>query len=143
MLAEWLERSEAAGLRSKADPVASGDQRNFVAPMAVAPAEPCTISMAASRTFPAAAVFATAPAGTIASRNGSAMVTPTPLRAVRREMCFCVMNMSAPGVLSWGPEVLRLCGGYRAASVVVSAASSRPIWNAGLFTTPRMNCDMR
>ena len=75
------------GLRSNADPVASGDQRNFVAPIAVAPAEPCTISMAASRTFPDAA-FAAAPAGTMASRNGSATVTPRPFRAVRREMCF-------------------------------------------------------
>src|SRR4030095_13694664 len=34
-------------------------------------------------------------AGTIASRNGSAIVTPTPLRTARRERCFCVMYMVA------------------------------------------------
>ena len=32
-------------------------------------------------------------AGTIASSNGSATVTPTPFSTVRREMCFCVMNI--------------------------------------------------
>src|SRR5262245_54880723 len=34
-------------------------------------------------------------AGTMASRNGSAMVTPTPLRTARRERGFCVMYMIA------------------------------------------------
>ena len=46
-----------------------------------------------SRVLPLAAVCASAvPAGTIDSRNGSAIVTPTPCRNVRRDRCFLVMN---------------------------------------------------
>jgi hypothetical protein len=61
----------------------------------VAPAEPCTISIAATRTLPAA-VFANAVlAGTIASMSGNAIVTPMPRRTVRREMCFLVRNSIA------------------------------------------------
>ncbi len=60
----------------------------------VAPAEPCTISIADSRTFfEAAAVFANAvAAGDIASSTGSAIVTPRPRSSVRRDMCFFVRN---------------------------------------------------
>ena len=36
---------------------------------------------------------ATCRAGTIASRNGSATVTPMPFRTVRRDRCFLVMNI--------------------------------------------------
>ena len=76
---------------AKADPVACGDHRYFWAPMAVAPAEPWTISMAASRTLPAV-VFANAVlAGIMASSRGRAMVTPMPRSMVRREMCFRVI----------------------------------------------------
>ena len=60
----------------------------------VAPAEPCTISMAASRTLPAAVLANTVRAGTIASSNGNAIVTPMPRSTVRREMCFLVMNIA-------------------------------------------------
>ncbi len=61
-------------------------------PIFVLPAAPCTCSMQERRIFPAAAVFAhTVRAGTIASRNGSAIVTPIPRRTVRRETCFFVM----------------------------------------------------
>jgi hypothetical protein len=64
--------------------------------MAVAPAEPCTISIAARRTLPAAVLANTVRAGAIASRNGSAIVTPMPRRTVRREMCFCVIYIVSP-----------------------------------------------
>ena len=76
------------GDRSKALPCAAGDQRLFLPPNAVAPADPCTISMHTSRVLPGAdAVFAQAvPAGTIASRSGSATVAPMPRSTVRREM---------------------------------------------------------
>ena len=37
------------GERSKPVPVAAGDQRFWVAPQALAPADPCTISMQTSR----------------------------------------------------------------------------------------------
>ncbi len=61
-------------------------------PIAVLPADPCTISMHARRTL-AGAFANTRPAGTIASMNGSATVTPIPFRTVRREMRFCEMNI--------------------------------------------------
>ena len=63
----------------------------------MAPAEPCTISIADSRTFrDAAAVLANAvAAGDIASSTGSAIVTPRPRRTVRRDMCFFVRNSIA------------------------------------------------
>src|SRR5262245_40769552 len=45
----------------------------------------------------AAAVCASAvAAGTIASRSGSARVTPAPLSTVRREICRFVRNISVP-----------------------------------------------
>src|SRR5438876_8843119 len=47
-----------------------------------------------------------APAGSIASRNGRATVTPMPFRTVRREMCFIVMCMSPL------PLLLRIRGGH-------------------------------
>src|SRR5258708_22194058 len=51
--------------------------------------------MQTRRTFLPSAVFAHAvPAGTIASRNGSAIVTPIPLRTVRRDRAFFVRYMS-------------------------------------------------
>ena len=58
----------------------------------VAPADPCTISMAASRTLPAAVLANAVRAGTIASNIGNAIVTPMPRSIVRRDMCFLVMN---------------------------------------------------
>ncbi len=57
---------------------------------------PCGKPMNANR-FGAvpAAVFANAiAAGLIASRSGSAMPAPTPFRIVRREMCFCEINIA-------------------------------------------------
>ena len=55
------------------------------APKVVAPATPCTISIATRRNFfvPAAPASAVA-AGVMASRKGSAIDTPSPLRTVRR-----------------------------------------------------------
>ena len=63
----------------------------------MAPAEPCTISIADRRTFfDAAAVLANAvAAGVIASSTGSAIVTPRPRSIVRRDMCFFVRNSIA------------------------------------------------
>src|SRR5215467_12254169 len=52
--------------------------------------------MAPNRVLPLAAVCASAvPAGTIDSRNGSAIDTPTPRRNVRRDRCILLMNISA------------------------------------------------
>ncbi len=68
--------------------------------MAVLPALPCTISMHTRRCFdaaaPAAVLAYTVLAGTIASRNGSAAVTPMPFKMARREMCFFEMYMTSP-----------------------------------------------
>src|SRR5205823_9313149 len=47
------------------------------------------------RSAPAAADATMPRAGTIASRNGSATVAPTPRRNVRRGMCFPVMKSKA------------------------------------------------
>ena len=73
-------------------PTAAGDQRFFSRPNLVAPADPCTISMAARRTLPAAVLANTVRAGTIASNIGNAIVTPMPRSTARRDMCFLVMN---------------------------------------------------
>src|SRR5262249_39123980 len=84
------------GDNSYADPTAAGDQRFRFAPKFVLPAAPCTISMATSRMrFAAdAAPWASAlPAGTIASRKGSAIVAPIPFRTVRLGRCFFVKYM--------------------------------------------------
>src|SRR5687767_15215860 len=43
--------ARALGLRSNADPAVAGAHRLLVAPKAVLPAEPCTISMATRRSF--------------------------------------------------------------------------------------------
>src|SRR5437868_1485212 len=64
-----------------------------LAPNAVAPATPWTISIAIRRTGgpPAAPALADgAAAGAIASRNGSAIETPSPFRTVRRARCLPV-----------------------------------------------------
>ncbi len=55
-------------------------------------------------------------AGTIASSSGSPIVTPRPFNTARRERCFLVMNI----------------GFFSTAD-----------WNAALWTTPRMNADIR
>src|SRR5690242_13434587 len=81
------------GVRSKSRPTAAGAHRFSLIPICVLPADPCTISMHDSLVLAAAAVRANAPAGTIASRNGSATVTPMPLRTVRRDSRFCVRNI--------------------------------------------------
>ena len=66
-------------------------------PNVVLPADPCTISMQDSRVFVAAAVFCHGVAtGAIASRKGSAIVTPMPRRTVRRERCFLFRNSTCP-----------------------------------------------
>src|SRR5579862_3816229 len=44
------------------------------------------------RTFAAAVCRSGVAAGTMDSRKGSAIVTPAPVRKVRRERCFFVMN---------------------------------------------------
>src|SRR5439155_12808305 len=84
--------------RSKSAPTFSGAQRCFFTPMAVLPAAPWTISIATRRRpdedGPAAVVAYALPAGSMASRNGSATVTTMPFRTVRRERCFFVMRIS-------------------------------------------------
>ena len=82
-------------MRSKARPVAAGDHMFFSMPIFVLPAAPWTISMAAKRTWLAAACARAARAGTIASRNGKATVTPMPRRTSRRESCFFAMNIGS------------------------------------------------
>ena len=53
---------------------------------------PCGKKTPTNRLFGAAAVCASSVlAGTIASSNGSANVTPAPFRNVRRGICFFVM----------------------------------------------------
>src|SRR5688500_9486006 len=98
------------GDRSKARPTSAGAHMFFLMPKAVLPAEPCTISMAAKRTLPRTAC-AEARAGTMASRNGSAMVTPAALSTVRRDICFWVRYIvSAPALKGsdpWLPLTLR------------------------------------
>src|SRR3954468_22269834 len=81
-------------------------------PSALLPAAPCTISMQARRETGAAAVFAIeVAAGTIESSSGRASDAPIPLRTVRRETCFLVMNITvclladaapAPRSIQWG-----------------------------------------
>ena len=66
----------------------AGAHRFFLIPNCVLPADPCTISIAIRRTFlrrlrPVPCAYARE-AGSIASRNGSASVTPMPLSIVRR-----------------------------------------------------------
>src|SRR5581483_10634817 len=105
------------------------------------------------------------PAGTMASRNGSATVTPIPLRTARRERRLLVRTMLSPEPRNrttstdknhepqrsqrtrrGAPWLVHLCaprvlGGSGSASVVVASAFA--VLNAGLFTTPRMNDDIR
>src|SRR5215470_2121633 len=46
-------------------------------------------------------------AGSMDSRNGNAIVTPAPLRNVRRERCFLVMNMAGLLTISLAFEMER------------------------------------
>src|SRR5438093_9327065 len=72
-------------------------------PIAELPADPCTISMHTRRTFfPAALAPQAFRAGVIASRNGSASVTPIPFRTVRRERCLFVRYIASPFLISRG-----------------------------------------
>ena len=95
-------------------------------PYCVLPAQPCTISMQARRVRGAAAVLRSGVcAGTIASRNGIAMVAPMPRRTVRRERWVFVMNMEVDAP-------------YRS-SIVVATSSAFLIWKGTLFTMPSTN----
>src|SRR5947208_157616 len=72
-------------------------------PIAELPADPWTISTHTSRTFFAAALAPQAfRAGVMASRNGSASVTPIPFRTVRRERCLLVRYIATPFLISRG-----------------------------------------
>src|SRR6185436_8336329 len=82
-------------VRSKSRPTPAGAQRFFRAPISELPAEPCTISTQIRRIFRSAA-RSPRPAGAIASRNGSAIVAPTPLRTARRDRCVRVRNKAIP-----------------------------------------------
>src|SRR5690606_36039047 len=53
-------------------------------------------------------------AGTMASRNGSAMLAPAPLRTCRRDRCLRVMNMVM--LLLAFPRAASVGGGYRPAA---------------------------
>ena len=122
--------ASAVGLRSNADPVAAGAHRFFwSAPNAVLPAAPCTISIATRRSFFGAA---NARAGAIASRNGSAIVAPSPFRTVRRSRCFCVMKF----ISLYGPPKATL------PSLPLTDRVTRPIVNSGLVATPCTNADI-
>src|SRR4051812_41042120 len=83
-------------VRLNARPVSAGDHRCCAAPHSFAPAAPWTISMQTSRVRSSEAARAVfdhrPPAGTIASRNGSATAAPSPRSTARRGMCFPVMN---------------------------------------------------
>src|SRR5580704_8700882 len=60
-------------------------------------AAPCGTKIPVKRVFGLAAVLLIRVwAGTIESSNGKARATPAPLRTVRREMCFLVMNIVRP-----------------------------------------------
>ena len=84
------------GLRSNSLPGAAGDQRFLVIPTFVAPADPCTISMAVRRVGLEADVCAhNVWAGTMASSSGSVREAPMPRRTVRRERCFLVMYIAS------------------------------------------------
>ena len=101
MVTSFLNGSSADRLvcdKSKSRPTFSGAHRFLDTPNFVLPAQPCTISIATSRTFGADAALAsfdhTAPAGSIASSTGRATVTPIPFRTARRDKCFLVINMT-------------------------------------------------
>ena len=97
--------------RSKPRPVAAGFQKFCDAPYSLQPAAPWTCSMHTRRVrlaARAAAVLAkTVRAGTIASNNGKAIETPSPRKAVRRDMCFPVRNMVFILSCAWGPTPMR------------------------------------
>src|SRR5579864_8735807 len=62
---------------------------------------PCGTKQPTNRGLGLAAVCASAtPAGTIASRSGSASAAPAPRRTVRRDMCFFVINIIAVFLLT-------------------------------------------
>ena len=151
--------SRLVGVRSKARPVAAGDHMCFCSPMAVAPAEPCTISMQASRTRPAAVLASAVRAGTIASRNGRATVAPSPFSdgaprqvflrdehpesrlrvraADRNRICWGQAPIAAS---PWGLSPCQcLAPAATGAVVVASGSSARLIRNASLATTPCTN----
>ena len=123
-----------------------------MAPHSLQPAAPCTISIATSLVASVAEEDplrnADAPlAGTIASRKGKATVAPMPLRTSRRDMCLPVTNsilrlldaVAAPGKASAG----RRSPPHDPVAPSSTTGSARLMRNAGLFTTPRMNDDMR
>ena len=62
-------------------------------PYAALPAAPWTISTQTSRIFFPVVAPKALLTGTIASSSGNPIVTPIPLRTVRRDRCFCVMNI--------------------------------------------------
>src|SRR5688572_33108997 len=74
-------------------------------------------------------------AATIESSSGSATEAPTPCRNVRRDRCFFVMNIPAPG----------LTGRLEAASTYAydPAGDFVRIWNCGVLTTPSTSDEKR
>ena len=89
--------------------------------------------MATNRRFDATAARASAGVdGIIASRNGNATVTPIPFRAVRRDKGLRLINM-----------VMSLTRVRYRDPAVVSTDVTVLDRKAGLFTTPRMNDDIR
>ena len=145
VVAVGLERLQAR--RRQIEVAADGGRRPQVAsstPSAVLPAEPCTISMHADADLAgAAALRLRRPAGTIASSNGSARVTPMPFSTVRREMCFFVRYVTYSSSCAYRPSAsrrLRPAAGSLDWSSSVRHLRHR---NAALLTTPRMNADIR
>ncbi len=80
-------------VRSKFWPTPAGAHRFFLIPIAEQPAEPCTISRHASRVLEPVVLAHAVRAGIMASKSGSAIVTPTPFKTARRDMCLCVMTI--------------------------------------------------
>ena len=122
------------------------------------PAQPCTISIATSRSLRALAANAV-PAGTMASSSGSATVAPRPFRTVRLERCFPVMYITLLINQLHSPHHVgrpfqgrrRLAPHTTLASLKESPYTSRlkgapyisDVRNAALFTMPSTNADMR
>jgi hypothetical protein len=109
-------------------------------PSCVLPAHPCTISMHARRVRGRAAVLRnTVCAGTIASRNGIAMVAPMPRRTVRLERCLFVMIIATYFAREPRTVVPFM---FRFRTVVITSSAFR-IWNGTLVTMARTNAEKR
>ena len=113
------------------------------APHSLQPAAPCTISIAMNRFTSVSDLVAahSRPAGSIASRNGSATVAPNPFSAVRRDMCLPVMTsmLTPPDLFGRGAARQRSPASMSSSTTISTAL----IWKGALLTTSMMNDDIR